>query len=96
MLLRRVADRTEKWTRTQSTIAKLLIPRMFAGFRLHYVESEPRMIKSAQYAHHTDEVLVSHVFDWDVIYKTRDDRPWTRFLAEVDFLRSRGLGSISM
>ncbi len=72
---------------TARTMAKLLTPRMFAGFRLHYpLLSGIRLVRGLISTHNTNEVLIPHLFYRDVVHQTRNDSPRTRLFPKVYLL----------
>lgn len=72
---------------TQRTIAKLLTPRMFAGFKLHWsMVNKRRNVESMLSTYNTDEVLVPHLLNWDVVHQAGDDCSWSSLFTEVNLL----------
>jgi hypothetical protein len=71
---------------TQRTIAKLLTPRMFAGLRLHCIPISVAEISHFFATYNTDEILVLHLLDRNVVDKAGYDCSWARLFAEVDLL----------
>ncbi len=78
---------------TARTIAKLLTPRMFAGFRLHYGKGINTNFSIPEEAtHNSDEIFVLHLFDGNIVYKAGNDSPRTCFFADVNLFDVQTIG----